>query len=123
MAQQLLLCLLAVLSGLLRRCTEVSAGWETGMLAVHCKGQWQVCCGCWFMCRLLLVLLICVRSCSSGLQYGGQDAAFCFAYDEPLSHLIYAGRGSAMCWCPRLPSSSRRWLWQLRFKRRALVPC
>ncbi|KAL4420307.1 hypothetical protein ABPG77_001397 [Micractinium sp. CCAP 211/92] len=23
-------------------------------------------------------------------QYGGQDAAFCFAFDEPLSHLIYA---------------------------------
>jgi hypothetical protein len=24
------------------------------------------------------------------LQYGGQDAGFCFAFDEPLSHLIYA---------------------------------
>lgn len=24
------------------------------------------------------------------LQYGGQDAGFCFGFDEPLSHLIYA---------------------------------
>ena len=23
-------------------------------------------------------------------QYGGENAAFCFAFDEPLSHLIYA---------------------------------
>lgn len=27
----------------------------------------------------------------ASLQYGGENAAFAFAFDEPLSHLIYAG--------------------------------
>lgn len=30
------------------------------------------------------------RAPPPSLQYGGQDAGFCFAFDEPLSHLIYA---------------------------------
>lgn len=39
-----------------------------------------------------LLLLTAAAVCPGGppLQYGGQDAAFCFAFDEPLSHLIYA---------------------------------
>ena len=30
------------------------------------------------------------RSDPAIVQYGGQDAGFCFTFDEPLSHLIYA---------------------------------
>ena len=32
---------------------------------------------------------------TSLLQYGGENTGFCFAFDEPLSHLIYAGQCSA----------------------------
>ena len=38
---------------------------------------------------LMLTIPLCYRS---SLQYGGENAAFCFAFDEPLSHLIYAGQ-------------------------------
>lgn len=38
----------------------------------------------------LLLTASCHPSWDLPLQYGGQDAAFCFAFDEPLSHLIYA---------------------------------
>ncbi len=40
------------------------------------------------------------KCCPSVPQYGGENTGFCFAFDEPLSHLIYAGQCmSAGCPC------------------------